>query len=214
MRKLLVALVFLSACAGMPNGNGNNDNGGGPGAGNGDGGGVGGGGGGGGDGGSSGVSDEQQYLSGSRIRARVLSTPDGAQQFVGWHDNMLNIDCSFLPAPDSTLRCLPAGTIASAASYYSDMHCTSPVGLLTSDAGCTPAYAQVTATTSASCGATYFNSIVYHYFPVTGPYGGTLWAKSGANCVMTTLAVPTWSVWTLGAEVSYSQYASGTISTQ
>lgn len=207
-------MVFLTACAGMQDGNGNHNNNGGPGGGNGDGSSVGGGGGGGDGGSTGGVTDEQQYLSGTRIRARVLSTSDGAQQFIGWHDNTLNIDCSFLPAPDSTFRCLPAGTIANLGSYYSDMGCNNPVGLLTTGAGCTPAYAQSVVTTTASCGATYFNSLVYHYYPVTGPYGGTLWVKSGTNCVMTTLAVPTWSVWTLGAEVSYSQYASGTISTQ
>src|SRR6185295_8706491 len=53
---------------------------------------------------------EPEFESGSRLKAIVLTTPDGTQYFNGWHDTMLDEDCWFDVAADGQLRCLPAIT--------------------------------------------------------------------------------------------------------
>jgi hypothetical protein len=68
--------------------------------------GAGGGGGSGADGG--GLVVKPDYVSGTRIKARVVTTPDGAKMFVGIYDNDLQTECSFSTAADGITRCLPA----------------------------------------------------------------------------------------------------------
>jgi hypothetical protein len=45
--------------------------------------------------------------SGTRIKARMLSTADGAKMRVGWFDSSLGMPCSFAHAGDGKLRCIP-----------------------------------------------------------------------------------------------------------
>jgi len=47
------------------------------------------------DGGNGSGSGLDVTQSGSRIKARVLSTPDGAKAFDGWVDTQRNEDCAF-----------------------------------------------------------------------------------------------------------------------
>lgn len=79
------------------------------------------------------------YLSGSRLRARVLDV-GGARAFVGFHDRKLDIDCSFRLATDGVVRCLPDVSVGLA---YADPACSTVVGQLV-EAACstsTPKYA-------------------------------------------------------------------------
>lgn len=70
--------------------------------------------------------------SGTRIKMRVGSTPDGAKEFHGWHDDVLGVDCYFSRATDGARRCLPAtahlwaGTLLGNA-YFADEQCTARV---------------------------------------------------------------------------------------
>ena len=45
--------------------------------------------------------------SGTRLKARYASTPDGARIFLGWHDDELGFDCEFKKVEDGTKRCYP-----------------------------------------------------------------------------------------------------------
>jgi hypothetical protein len=45
--------------------------------------------------------------SGSRIRAKILITDDGARAFQGWHDSQRHEDCEFQRDAEGTMRCLP-----------------------------------------------------------------------------------------------------------
>lgn len=47
------------------------------------------------------------HLAGSRLKPRVLKGSDGSQQFAGWRDTEIGLDCSFAMAADSKVRCLP-----------------------------------------------------------------------------------------------------------
>jgi hypothetical protein len=62
--------------------------------------------------------------SGTRIKMRVLTTPDGAKSLYGWRDTMLNVDCNFMTAIDGVLRCLPSGPYRN--GYFGDAACTVP----------------------------------------------------------------------------------------
>ena len=58
--------------------------------------------------------------SGSRLKARYASTPDGARIFLGWRDSELGFDCEFQTAEDGKQRSLPReGHV-----WFSDDECT------------------------------------------------------------------------------------------
>ena len=111
----LLLFAIAIGCGNMSAGSGSGGNGGNGGSGgNGGNGGTGGNGGGGtgGNGGGSGGTGgggaaEPDYVSGSRIKARTISTSDGAKAFAGYYDTQLATPCSFNHAADDTLRCLP-----------------------------------------------------------------------------------------------------------
>lgn len=65
--------------------------------------------------------------SGTRIKARVGTTPDGAKLFLGWHDAELGVDCEFLKASDGLTRCLPVGPVVQAGTLFADSSCSKPV---------------------------------------------------------------------------------------
>lgn len=70
------------------------------------------------------------YKSGSRIKAKVMTTEDGAQAFATWYDTVLKVDCwitSSLVAEDGKPRCLPMGNYVYDNGYYSDSDCTKPL---------------------------------------------------------------------------------------
>lgn len=81
-------------------------------------------------GGGGGTSEMAIYASGSRIKARVGSTPDGARTFLGWYDTQLQAECYMFPSyktTDGVVRCLPG--LALVAAYYADATCTTRAAL-------------------------------------------------------------------------------------
>src|SRR5262245_10400360 len=80
-----------------------------------------------GSGGTTGSNQLDIYQSGTRIKLRVGTTPDGAKTFLGWHDAQRSEHCNFYAAADGTRRCLPVFDQPSAAldaSVFSDAQCT------------------------------------------------------------------------------------------
>ncbi|NUP11492.1 MAG: hypothetical protein HOW73_36060 [Polyangiaceae bacterium] len=73
------------------------------------------------------------FVSGSRLRARFIGGADGSKQFLGFHDDERDEDCSFSTASDGKLRCVPP---SSGASLFVDAQCNQPVVLVT--VGCDP----------------------------------------------------------------------------
>jgi hypothetical protein len=209
-----IALVF-AACGNM----GGTDNGGGAGGGTGGGGtggtggggtgGTGGGGGGtGGSGGGSGAAPD--YASGSRIKARVQSTADGAKAFAGFYDMTLGTPCAFNRAADDTLRCLPVAS-AYAGTYWGDAGCTTLVAY-SSAPGCTPAYAQKAEATSSCIDLGYYSTNArQRIYSVGGLYtNAMIWVGSPGSCSMT--ATPaSFTFYSVGSEVAASTFAAGSV---
>jgi hypothetical protein len=84
------------------------------------------------------VDERALYQSGSRIKAKVLSTPDGAKSFAYWYDTQLDVPCWFTADPDGVTRCLPTsfiGTLDLSGSgsnlnwigWYADAACENPL---------------------------------------------------------------------------------------
>jgi hypothetical protein len=208
-----IALVF-AACGNMGGGNNNGGNGGSGGTGGtggtGGGGGTGGTGGGGGTGGSGGgAGGVPDYVSGTRIKARVQATPDGAKAFAGFYDNSLAVPCSFNRAADDVLRCLP-NTYAYAGVYWGDAGCTAPIAYSTT--GCNPTYAQKAEATNSCVDIGYYSTNSrMHILSVAGAYSGAMvWSGTPGSC--NPLATPaTLSFFLLGSEVAASTLAAGSI---
>lgn len=57
---------------------------------------------------------------GSRLRPVVAIAGGGAAAFLGWHDSLLELDCSFRPMADGSLRCIPGGPRV----VFTDPDCT------------------------------------------------------------------------------------------
>lgn len=68
------------------------------------------------------------FASGERLRANVIVAPDGTEHFVDFHDQDLDLDCSF-QVTTSGYRCVPVASPALALGY-SDEGCTQAVGML------------------------------------------------------------------------------------
>lgn len=49
----------------------------------------------------------EQYVGGKRLKPKFVQAADGTRGLVGWHDTLLDVDCSFQKAMDGELRCLP-----------------------------------------------------------------------------------------------------------
>jgi hypothetical protein len=215
MRKQLAILVCALAvgCGGGMGGGSNNNGGGSGGTGGGASGGSGGGGtggsGGGGSGGAGGSGGTPDYVSGSRIKSRVMSTPDGAKAFSGFYDTQLSVPCSFGHAADDTLRCLPT-TYAYVGTFWADSGCTTPVAY--SSFGCAPAYATKSDTSTTCVDIGYYGTTARtRIYSISGAYtSSTIWSGSPGSCSMTT-PTATFSYYYVGGEVPASTFAAGSI---
>lgn len=71
----------------------------------------------------------EDFVSGTRLKARYLDGGEGARAFLGWIDSSLaggaGLPCSFFLLADGSHRCLPV----SATIVYLDATCTSPVAV-------------------------------------------------------------------------------------
>lgn len=65
-----------------------------------------------------------QYVDGSRLKASMFVTSDGARQFRGWYDTALGALCDFVRQPDGKLRCVPRG--ANDTPLYAGAACDEP----------------------------------------------------------------------------------------
>lgn len=137
------------------------------------------------------------YESGSRLKLRVGTSPDGAKTFLGWRDTMRGEDCAFIVAADGQQRCLPSG----AANYAED--------LFWGDSGCTTTRL---AYTTAGCPAVtgYVNRYVTTCWPyrlrihaLGARHAGSVYVKSGATCTLNTTP---YEFYVLGAEVPAASF--------
>ncbi len=90
------------------------------------GGGPGGGGGVAGGGSGAGGAGPTEAVSGTRLKALVLRSPDGLELFSGWRDTQLGTTCWFWLAADGERRCAPSTATYAVDGFFSDAQCTAP----------------------------------------------------------------------------------------
>lgn len=152
-----------------------------------------------GSGSGSGSDDLQPYRSGTRIKARVLTTPDGAKVLNGWRDTQLNLDCYFSVTADGISRCVPSAP-SDQGSYFADAGCTAPVVLSAVYSFNNPKYASQFILDSYPLRYRFYNlggKVTSYYY------------KSGTSCTLQT-AQPTTEVYLRLAEVPPSTFQSAT----
>lgn len=114
---------------------------------------------------SGGNNELRLYKSGTRIKAKVLKTADGAQAFMGWYDTELEMDCSFSPffrAEDGKIRCIPS-VYPNATSLFADSVCSKPLWYISSNKDCTSNLdwlAQLSPAPAQNCSGYWL--VVYH----------------------------------------------------
>ena len=149
--------------------------------------------------------DENQQVcantSGSRLRVRSYTTTDGTHEIVGWYDNVLAANCSFLRAPDGTTRCLPDLPYVRD-TVYLDAACTNAAYKLT-DTQCDPIPHYTLLSATAACSTP---SIIAIGTPATFP--ATVYRKNGTSCV--TSAAPTTTYYLPLGTVDSSMFVEGT----
>jgi hypothetical protein len=69
------------------------------------------------------VEERPFYVSGARLRAKILDGGGGAVIFENWFDSKLELDCAAAPATDGSTRCLPKATATTA---FLDASCATP----------------------------------------------------------------------------------------
>lgn len=61
------------------------------------------------------------WVSGSRLKVRVLTSADGLRTFHGLYDSRLRVNCSERTTTDGVVRCVPEGALVT--SWYLDSQC-------------------------------------------------------------------------------------------
>lgn len=205
--KALWVILLISACGTVPPLNGEGSSGG-AGSDGGNGGDPGSGDPGSGDpgGGSGSGSTTDLYRSGTRIKMKMLTSPDGAKVFQTNYDSQRQEDCSFFnfQTSDGVVRCLPA--IANLSSgVFADATCSVSVVLSLT---CSPAPKYIATLQQPTCPASFMWGPIYAATPVSI---STIFRRSGTNCV--SAPVPTdYSVFGVtGPEIPPSSFQAATV---
>jgi hypothetical protein len=144
--------------------------------------------------------------SGTRLKRYVYTSADGlvSVQSGRFYDTLLGIECEGLLTPKG-LRCVPVrGPTQGSAIYYTDSLCT--LAALYVRKECAPPVYQVE-WFSVSCGGVSIKA--WPMIPVPSPGYTTF---GGGGCVpMTQQQQDAFSLFTLGPEVDYTQFAAMTL---
>jgi hypothetical protein len=160
-------------------------------------------------GGTTGVSQQDLYQSGSRIKAKVLTTPDGAKSFETWYDAQLQVDCSPVQTFDGQTRCIPTGGYTY--GYWSDPGCT--VLLYQGTCSKAPTYAYGYLATGSGCSTSYSGA---HVYTVGNAYSGTVYEGTPASCSQVPASTISTLNWTFNSltEIEPSQFVAWTESVE
>jgi hypothetical protein len=112
------------------------------------------------------------YVSGTRLRAEVYTSADGAKQWHGWYDSQLKTECRVEAAEDGQLRCVPVG-LTYDEGYFADNNCQQPVAVAGS---CDAAPTYVVRFPTSGC-----NNTVYALGTKVGTLA-TIWTNTQGGC--------------------------------
>jgi hypothetical protein len=138
------------------------------------------------------------YENGTRLRARVFASSDGARQFETWHDNQRNEDCSFRTAADGTLRCMPAARFSP--YFAAGSSCQTPIYAHIQPSGtCVPLPTYLEAPGLNVC-----NNPTLHARGATITAPGTVMQRVYASC--STISAPFGTYYSLGPAIAASEF--------
>jgi len=148
--------------------------------------------------------------SGTRLRQVVRKHGDGSAEFLRLHDTDFAESCSFAPASDGVLRCLPAVDgfpFADGAIRYIDLACSLPIGQLNGLAAVPPpGYMREIVPPAAACAAPTAS------FHVLGtklaiPPDTVIYQKAGDAC--TAVAAPATDFFEVTADMPPDRFVEG-----
>jgi hypothetical protein len=144
-----------------------------------------------------------QYRSGTRIKMRMLTTPDGAKVFQSAWDSARNEDCSFQQAADGVTRCLPSAQFA---GFFADPACTVLAALI--NACSQPPKYLLTIDPAPTCA---MGPRIYSVAP--GPLS-SVYARSGTSCITIAISPGFAAYGAAGLEISPTAFQSATSSVE
>ncbi len=143
------------------------------------------------------LSGGPDYASGTRLRAEVYASADGARQWHGWFDQLLQTTCAVTTAEDGDLRCVPAGAFYG--DTFADSACTQPVATTLPACEAPPKYALQAGTGCAN---------VVYAIGTKLAASATVWSNQ-AGCQPTTTE-PTVDYYLVGAKVDATTFVKET----
>jgi hypothetical protein len=152
------------------------------------------------------------WVSGTRLRARVLTTADGAKSQWGWYDTQLGINCFIATAGDGQQRCLPQ-TYAAVGTYFADSACTTQLAWIPTSyaTACAPTLGYWAETTN-SCSEYGAPASRTHLYSLGAVYTGTVYYAAPTGCSPTAPTGATF--YQVGAETPPTTYVAATITTE
>ncbi len=147
-------------------------------------------------GGDAGPYTGPDYASGTRLRAELFASADGATQWHGWYDKQFDAECTYVGASDGTTRCLPGDVYV--ANSYADASCTQP---LAARATCLASPAKYIVDYTTECAA--------DVYLVGTNLGALTTVYSNPGCVPLTTNGETY--FTIGAKADITAFVKGTL---
>lgn len=159
-----------------------------------------------------GVNQMALYGSGTRIKAKVATTADGAKAFQTWYDTQLDTDCWFAATADGTFRCVPNFATT---TYYSDPECSKLMFVLIGSTQCL-GWTYKWGQTCASDSQCYSKCLIFELGDVVNP--AKMYAKSADGSCSGSDTAPFisagWSFRSAGKEVAPSIFAAVSVAIQ
>lgn len=144
------------------------------------------------------------HSGGARLAPTYLESDDGSRQFLGWHDRLHDVDCSFAVAADGVWRCIPNG--ADAGHFFADAACTQ--GLATLPRGCASSPAFAVVHDVPACGWPQTRQVFSLGARFTGPL--VYWVADGACAAVSSNSLVLYDLYAVGDEVQASSFVGAT----
>jgi hypothetical protein len=145
--------------------------------------------------------------SGTRLHAKLV-TGGGAREVVGFHDTKRDEDCTFQPAEDGHIRCLPQSIVQPPQTAYADAACTVPlVQVPVQQApGCTDAPKYAMTLDGFGCGGP---KELRKLVPSSGPR----YSNNGSGCTVQQVSPSSPPLFALGDTVSLLELVEAKVTT-
>lgn len=121
------------------------------------------------------------YTSGTRLRVRYGSSPDGARMFLGWYDNERKENCIVYQVGQGKMKCLPQDSVQTSV-YFEDAACVHPLAIRTKCGTAVPRYVVKVTVPNGQCGTETTYSVFSTKMEVVPTQ---LFQLVGTNCTIT-----------------------------